>query len=217
MKTTFFCCILFHISLFCHAQDSFSNKLSVSISPVLVNVPPVDIGMQFGLQYRTAKWGFGTEIAFPFQKSNDHYVNMKYLRWGAEFKYFPRADKQNYMSLQFNYAQRNFADTSPGRFFRRYVTDAYNYESTSISSNIVTSAFKIGREMKIGKKFFIDGFTGLGIGFVMTEYTNIKGLQPADRGGIFEGLGIYSAHRYDKTITRVHCTLGTRLHYTLSK
>ncbi len=27
------------------------------------------------------------------------------------------------------------------------------------------------------KNFFIDVFTGLGIGFVMTEYTNIKGLQ----------------------------------------
>ncbi len=214
MKQKFlFLSFLFFVNDFCNGQDSTLAKWSVNISPSLLNIPPVDLGIQFGVQYRGGDWGFGAELAFPFQKSNEHYTEMKYRRWGAELKRFLGREKQNYLSLQFNYAQRNFRDSSPGRFFRSTVADAYDYRSTSISSPIVNTAFKFGREMEIGKKFFVDCFAGLGVGVIMTEYKNIEGLETVDRTNLFAHFSIYSAHRYDKTIKRLHATAGARLHY----
>ena len=208
-----FSAIFICASFLCYAQDSTEKILTVHISPVLVNVPSVELGFQFGLQYHIRNWSFGAELAFPFQKSNDHYIDMQYRRWGAEIKNFLGKEKQNYLSLQFNYAQRNFRDSSPGRFFRKAVYDAYDYRSASISSPILNTTFKVGREMRLGKKFFVDGFVGLGVGVVTTEYKNIEGFEPVDRISFIEHFGIYSAHRYDKTKTRIHIAAGARLHY----
>lgn len=55
---------------FCHGQDSANRKWFISLSPAILNVPSSEIGIQLGVHNRTGYWGFGTEIAFPFEKSH---------------------------------------------------------------------------------------------------------------------------------------------------
>ena len=106
MKQKFlFLSFLFFVNDFCNGQDSTLAKWSVNISPSLLNIPPVDLGIQFGVQYRGGDWGFGAELAFPFQKSNEHYTEMKYRRWGAEHKRF--LGRENKTIYRFNLIMRN--------------------------------------------------------------------------------------------------------------
>ncbi len=215
MKTFFLLLFYSHAALVCNSQDSTTqaNVLSVTLSPVILNVPPVRFGVQTGVQYRFKNWGVIAELAVPFVKKHSKYNDVSFVKGSLEVQQFFKKDKGVYVSVQYNYASRNFKDTSAGTFFKNGKSEVYIYTSTSVSSPMSTIVFKGGNQFIAGKKIIVDLFIGIGSQTIMTKYHSTENLEQVVRPGVLIRMIPYSAHYFDETISRLHVTSGLRLLY----
>lgn len=196
-----------------YGQDS-ARKVSVLVSPALF--VPVSVAAQLGLQTRINKrWGFLAEGAYPtFTPKNTTYEEIRYWRAGLEVKYYlPKKRIARYISLQNNYLFRELTENEGGVFYTKNETFAYG--RADIQSPVLSSAIKLGLEVPLGKRTYVDLFAGAGLRFIFTKYAAsgvlVTSIEPTKQSfWRFD-----DAWAYNYTLKRIHATAGFRFGFLL--
>ncbi|MDQ6608284.1 MAG: DUF3575 domain-containing protein [Bacteroidota bacterium] len=190
-------------------QDS-SSRFSVVLSPALFI--PVSVAAQVGVQYKiTRRWSALAEAAFPtFYPNNTDYEKISYWRTGVEMKYQrKRANFSNtYVSLQINYLFRKLVDRDQGFYYTK--TQTFSYHNATISTPVISSAIKIGAELALGKRTFIDAFIGGGSRAIFTRYSPEKTFVTSTEPQKQDFLKFDNAWLFNYTLIRLHFTAGLR-------
>ena len=204
---------LFFIGLFygrTGACQDTSSRFAVVLSPALF--VPVTVAAQGGLQYRLSRhWSLLGEVAVPtFYPKNTQYETIKYLRTGIEVKYYSDAHRSNksYVSFQSNYLFRKLTDKDQNFYYTK--TQTFSYQNAFINSPVLSSAVKLGIEIKAGKRTFVDGFIGAGARFIFTTYNADKVVVTSSEPHKQNLLNFDDAWQFDYTLMRLHVTAGIR-------
>lgn len=197
-------------------QDTARKRLSALVSPALVPLSNTELALQPGLEARLGRWSLVAQLAFPLHKPTSQFASVRYLRKSIELKHYfkQRARQEEYLSAEALHAQRRFTDTNGGTFFKSPYNTRYGYSQAHINAPVFVFAIKAGMVFPVGKRFFIDGFAGLGVRTIYTRYSQVSG--EAERPyGLIEISLPKSALRYDRTSTKPHMTCGFKLGYVL--
>lgn len=205
-------------ALFCGfktAAQHSSSRFSIVLSPALF--VPVTAAIQGGIEYRTSnRTSVLVEAAVPvFNPKNEQYEKIDFLRTGMEFKYFLRSDSSisKYVSIQSNYLCREFTDKDQAFYYTKKET--FSYTNAVIKSPVLSTALKIGTELRAGKKLFFDAFVGAGLRFIFTDYNTKNALitsTPPPKQSLFN---FDDAWSFNYTLTRLHATGGLRIGWRL--
>ena len=195
------------------AQKSFgqdtSSKVSAVISPALF--VPVTVAVQAGLQFPLSKrWSLLLEGAYPtFYPEDDEYEKIRYWRTGFEVKHYLADKKSNrYFSLQNNFLYRELTNEDDGLYYTK--TQTFAYTNAVIKSPVWSSAVKFGMEMPLGKKTYIDLFTGAGLRVILNKYDTESALVTSIQPNGQSFLEFDDAWIYNYTLYRLHLTAGFR-------
>lgn len=195
------------------AQKSFgqdtTSKVSVVLSPAIFI--PVSVAAQAGVQFKLSdRWSLLVEGAYPtFYPKNTEYEKIRYWRTGLELKrYLGRRKLSRYISLQTNYLFRKLTDEQDGLYYTKTQTFAYN--KAVINSSVWASALKIGLEVPVGKKTYIDLFGGAGLRMIFNSYDTETALVTSIQPNKQTLLKFDDAWIYNYTLKRVHMTAGFR-------
>jgi hypothetical protein len=216
-------------TLFCfsytisNGQHDRHSKISIHVSPAMLNVSHLNPGYQLGMQARLSeRWAVLSEVAFrlPFN-NNTEFSNYKYVRIKSEVKKFithKRTGSSKYISLEGSYATRSFDRTNDYYFLDREGSNdnTYYFDKAHIRTPLITLALKGGLESRLGDKAFLDVFAGVGIRNINTTYSQVENLtvqQGEESHGFFVSSNF--AYRFNRSITKQHLTLGLRLHFIL--
>ena len=201
----------------CQEKEPLQRQISFVIAPTILNIFAAKLGVQTGLGFAGSKWGGTIEAAFPIdsERRMNRVLESRYVRLGAELKKFIVFDSKMhvYLSLQTNYAIRKVTD-SLGAFASKDSAKYISYDRADYSSPIFSNAIKLGVEEFVGKRFVVDGFFGIGIRTISTEYSNVVNPQPS----VFTSRPYHNRppiFRTEKSFTRLHLSGGVRLGYLL--
>lgn len=207
-------CLFFTSRIF--AQNNSNGKDRKYAITMSVAVFPYKSGIQPGFQVKLGKrFDFISDCGFTLTaKGNSQYNEMHFLKFASELKYRPgHSVAGRYFSLQTGYIRRKFQAKDSGWYWRKDSSDAIGYSSASINSPVLFAAIKWGREVKVGDKFFLDFFLGVGARYISTTYDakdiHAIGLPGGERDNIFELAGYSWEHEEDQM--KFHATAGVRL------
>ena len=216
MKTIL--CLLFCLC-FAHrffAQNNSNNrdrKYGITMSAAIF---PYKSGIQPGFQIKLGKrLDFASDCGFTLTgKGNSQYDEMHFFKLASELKYRSRQSiTGRYFSLQAGYIRREFQAKDSGWYWRKNNSDASGYSSARINSPVLFAAIKWGREVKVGDKFFLDFFLGLGARYISTTYEakdiHAVGRLGGEQDNIFELAGYSWEHEEDQV--KFHATAGVRV------
>lgn len=185
--------------------------MSAVIFPYKAGVQP---GFQVGLGKR---FGLISDLGFTFSgRGNNQYDKMHFFKFATELKYYSRRSVNGgYLSLQAGYVRREFQANDSGWFWKKDSSDASGYSSARISSPVLFTAIKLGREMRFGEKFFLDVFLGIGARYIGTNYdakdVYTMGRFADKRDTIFDLAGYSWEHEGSQV--KLHATAGVRIGY----
>lgn len=216
MKTVL--CLLF--CLFCtppiFAQNNSidkNRKYGITMSAAIF---PYKFGIQPGFQIKLGKrFDFVTDYGFTLRgRGNNQYDETHFFKLGTELKYHSgHFVTERYFSLQTGYISRKFQAKDSGWYWKKDSSDASGYGSASIISPVLFAAIKWGREIKVGEKFFLDFFLGIGARYIRTNYNarNVYSIGHfADkRDTIFDLAGYSWEHEGEQV--KLHATAGARV------
>lgn len=195
------------------AQRSFSgdttSKVSAVLSPALFI--PVSVAVQAGLKFRlNDRWSLLVEGAYPtFYPKNTEYEKIRYWRAGLEVKrYLARKKANRYISIQSNYLFRQLTDEQDGLYYTK--TQTYAYNNATVKSPVWASALKVGLEVPLGRKTYIDLFGGAGVRMIFNSYNTETALVTSIQPNKQTLLKFDDAWIYNYTLNRVHMTAGFR-------
>jgi hypothetical protein len=204
--------LLFFPSLM-QAQKSFGQdsmpKISVVLSPALF--VPVSVAAQAGLQFRLSnRWNLLVEGAYPtFYPKNTEYEKLRYWRAGFELRrYLGRKKTSRYIAIQNNYLFRELTDEQDGLYYTKTQTFAYN--NAVIKSPVWSSVLKIGLEVPVGRKTYLDLFGGAGLRMIFNSYKTETALLTSIQPNKQNFLKFDDAWVYNYTLKRVCLTAGFR-------
>ena len=195
------------------AQKSFGqdtvSKVSAVVSPALF--VPVSVAAQAGVQFRVGNcWSLLVEGAYPtFYPRNTEFEKIRYWRAGFEVKhYLARKKASRYISIQNNYLFRELTDEQDGLYYTKTQTFAYN--NAVIKSPVWSSALKLGLEVPLGRKTYIDVFGGAGLRMIFNRYETETALLTSIQPNEQSFLKFDDAWVYNYTLKRIHLTAGFR-------
>lgn len=212
MKGLFILSVFFSALFSAHetsAQDT-SSRFAVLISPALF--VPVSVAVQGGVQWKLGKkWSLLAEAAYPvFHPNNAEYEEISHWRTSLELKWWPgKASSANrYFSLQAAYLYRQLKDKDQAYYYSK--TQTFSYNDAVIKSPVLSTAVKLGVELPLGKRTFVDAFAGAGLRFISSSYSAksvlVTSTEPP-RQNLFK---FDDAWVYNYTLMRLHGTAGLR-------
>jgi hypothetical protein len=173
--------------------------------------------VQGGVQYRLSKkWSLLAEAAFPtFHPKNTAYDEITYWRAGIEIKRRVGTinSTKTYLSLQNNYLFRKLVDKQQALYYTK--TQTFSYQNAVIQTPVLSSALKLGVELPAGKRTLVDGFIGMGLRFVFTDYEAEKTFLTSTEPRKQDFFKFEDAWLFNYTLTRLHITAGLRLGFRL--
>ncbi|HTM93140.1 MAG TPA: DUF3575 domain-containing protein [Flavisolibacter sp.] len=207
-----FCLCFTHKTFAQNQSDTTDKKYAITMSAVIF---PYKSGIQPGFQIKLGKqFGLMSDFGFALSdKGNNRYNEMHFFKLASELKYYSRHSVNGrYFSLQAGYVHREFQANDSGWYWRKDSSDATGYGSALVNSPVFFGAVKLGREMKIGEKFLLDFFLGIGARYIRTTY-HVQGIHPIKLGGvrddIFELAGYSWEHEGEQL--KLHATAGVRV------
>jgi hypothetical protein len=168
-------------SILLHAQKDLKDaKWAISFSLAYVPLPGNgQLGVQPGVSYQPNKHlSLLTEIAFPIGKNNESdpsFMDKRYIRIKPEIRFLLSNTNEfkDYIGLQVSYTARSFA-SAYGFYYSDLPGDSViSYDHASINSPIITTSVQVGSLVVITKSIMLEGFFGVGIRSVNTEYTEV--------------------------------------------
>jgi hypothetical protein len=209
----FFCLCVIDETFSQNQSNTIDQKYGITMSAVFF---PYKAGFQPGFQVKLGKrLGLISDFGFTLSnKGNNQYDEMHFFKLASELKYYSRHSVTgSYFSFQAGYVHREFQAKDSGWFWREDSSDASGYSSARINSPLLFTAIKLGREMRFGKKFFLDVFLGIGARYIRTNYDaeNVytMGRFADKRDNIFELAGYSWEHEGGQV--KLHVTAGARV------
>jgi hypothetical protein len=209
------------VSFLLNAQKATQeNKWAVSLSGALIPLPVQDFGIQPGVAYKiNNRLSVLTELTFRVGKKDNpdsEALDKRYFRIRSGLRYNLSGKRKilnPYIGLQCSYAFRKFTDVKYGFYYDDLPGDSvYFYDKAEINSPVATLSFQWGALLYLGEKFSLDLFTGAGLRFINTTYSNVenpvKGFREIPRDEIF-----ITAYKYSGSVVRPHLEAGVRLIY----
>jgi len=211
------CCASIVLSCFSQTNSIYRDTAncihSITLSAALF---PYQLGIQPGFQFRLGrKYDLISEFAFSLtSRGNNNYEEAHFFKLSTELKYYPQlAFGGSYFSFQAGYIYRRFQANDSGWYWKSNDPDATGYSSAKFKAPVIFAVVKLGREMSLGKNFFLDVFLGLGARYIHTSYVVKDPYNLGHLGGeqdnIFEIAG-YSWEHEGKQV-KLNGTAGVRL------
>ena len=171
-------CFSLQLCMLLNAQDS---KMSISLSPAVVQMPEWSVAIQPGIQHRiNSRIAIIGEFCIPMVNisRDSHVSDQTYFRFKGELKYYLHSTPRTpYISIESSYAYRQFnVQNSTFHKGNYYDTVVYGFQYASVRSPIWITNLKIGREYKLGPRMGLDIFAGMGFRNISTHYSDVKGL-----------------------------------------
>jgi hypothetical protein len=210
-----FCLCFIHETFAQNQSDAIDQKYAITMSAIIF---PYKAGIQPGVQVRLGKrFGLMSDLGVTFSgRGNNQYGKMHFFKLASELKYYPgHSVNGRYFSLQAGYMHREFQANDSGWYWRKDSSNASGYTSARINSPLLFTAVKLGREMKIGERFLLDVFLGIGARYIRTNYDakNVytMGRFADKRDTIFDWAGYSWEHEGNQV--KFHATAGLRIGY----
>jgi hypothetical protein len=198
-------------------KDSKDPKWGISFTLAYIPVTSNgQLGIQPGVAYHPNKhFSLLTEATFQTGKNSDadpSFTDKRYLRIKPEIRYFLSNTKEfkDYIGLQASYTARGFI-SNYGYYYDDLPGDSViSYDRARINSPIITTSIQLGSLVSIGKSFMLEGFTGVGIRFVNTEYTEVINPQTSKHERLW---GLIPSFYYPGKRIMFHANFGLRILY----
>lgn len=210
-----FCFCFIHQTFAQNQSDAMDRKYAITMSAAVFSYKA---GIQPGIQVKLGKrFGFMSDVGFALSgRGNNQYDEMHFFKLASELKYYSKHSVSGrYFSFQAGYVHREFQANDSGWYWRKDSSDATGYGSAHVNSPVFFGAIKLGRELKIGEKFFLDVFFGIGARYIHTNYDakNVytMGRFVDKRDTIFDLAGYSWEHEGDQV--KLHATTGLRIGY----
>ena len=159
------------------------SKWSLSYTPTLIEVPEINIGVQFGAVYDINKhfrvFSSVTTNAIRLEKSSKESSENRYMRFKSEIHYINLASTywlKPYLGLQASFVGRSWKKYRNGSYYEgSFNTDSITYFSAaSVSSSSIVLTTEFGLNSQISKRLSIDCAFGIGGKLVSTKYSEVK-------------------------------------------
>lgn len=206
-------CLCFTREIF--AQDKLNGSSQKSAITMSAAIFPYKLGLQPGFQFKLGKrLDFVTECGFSLGgRGNNQYDETHFFKLAGELKYYSKQSVGRYLSLQTGYIGRKFQSKDSGWYWRKDSSDASGYSSALVKSPVLFAAIKIGKEITVGDKFFLDFFLGVGARYIRTVYdaTGVYtiGRLGGEQDNIFELAGYSWQHEGSQV--KFHGAAGVRV------
>jgi hypothetical protein len=196
------------------------DKWAVSLAGALIPLPVQDFGIQPGVEYRiNNRLSLLMELTFRVGRRDNpdsEALNKRYFRIRSALRYNLSGKRKilnPYIGFQCSYATRKFTDVKFGFYYDDLPGDSvYFYDKAEINSPVATLSFQWGALLNLSEKVSLDLFTGAGLRFIHTRYTNVenpvKGFREIPRNEIF-----ITAYKYSGSVVRPHLDAGLRFIY----
>lgn len=208
-----FCLCFIHEAFAQNQSNTIDQKYAMTMSATIF---PFKAGIQPGFQIKLGKrFGFMSDLGFAFSaRGNNQYDELHFFKLASELKYYSRRSVNGgYFSFQAGYVHRELQANDSGWYWRKDSSNASGYSSASINSPLLFTAIKLGREMKIGEKFFLDVFIGIGARYIHTNYdakdVYAMGRFADKRDTVFDLAGYSWEHEGNQV--KLHATAGARV------
>jgi hypothetical protein len=220
MRKTIWLVLFCAIGAFGYAQDSvYRRSVSLVLSPATLRAPGIKLGLQAGVQYNKGRWATLAEVAYPLDKSHADYAVIRFVRLGAEVKYYVHNGQRErgYVSLQSSYSHRKMTDNNGNMFFSKTARQWLQFNSAAVSSPIFSAALKAGVEYALTRRLFLEYFVGAGVRVISTSYSGLQGLRESGGPSRTDWGDFTPPYRYEGSYPKFHLTLGLRVGYVLKR
>jgi hypothetical protein len=161
-----------------HAQPGL---WSVTYTPSFIYTNNIRYGLQLGAERKLSpRFSVLTELTvIPGGDKDSSALNTKYFRIKPELRFLLSKNESMvrlYGGLQFSYVFRQWDNIIGGSYFQRALNEdtTIRFDQARITSPVFTSSLQLGTIVNLGPHFAIDLFTGMGIRFIDTKYTNVQ-------------------------------------------
>jgi hypothetical protein len=171
------------------------------------------------VQYNKGRWGALAEVAYPLDKSHADYATIRFVRLGAEVKYYAHNGQRErgYVSLQSNYSHRQMTDTNGNMFFSKTARQWLQFNRAAVSSPIFSAALKAGVEYAVTRRLFLEYFVGAGVRVISTSYSRLESIAGSGGPNLTSWGDFTPPYRYEGSYQKFHLTWGLRLGYVLKR